>query len=126
MTTADVEADPVAAFRQALPPRVRDQLHHTARVTVLAYRAVNTHGWTPEQLAAECTRDTVHVINAAAVLMHRLEWCADHPPAKDSTPRRVPFCSPECRDNGGMILDPETRLPLRKCECRTRPPEGAA
>jgi hypothetical protein len=115
--------DAVAEFRAALTPRVRDQLHHTARVAALAHRAVHTWGWTPDSLAKECMRDHNGAINPAGIVMHRLEHCAETgPPGAKSDVRRA-FCSPECRENAGMLLDSVTLLPIGKCACRTQPTE---
>lgn len=33
----------------------------------------------------------------------------------------LPFCTPSCRDRQGQIEDPETGLPIGRCECRTAP-----
>lgn len=117
--TAVEQTDPVRAFREALGGTVRHQLHDTQRVTVLVHRAVNTHGWTAKTLAAECMRDHNGAINPAGIVMHRLGWAAENAPAGQKSARAVPFCSAECRDNSGLILDPDTLLPTGKCSCRT-------
>jgi hypothetical protein len=116
--TAPETVDPVREWRELLPTNVRRQLHDTARATVLVARSIRVHGWTPATLAAECMRQHNGAVNPAGIVMHRLEWCADNPPVQPSGARRVPFCSPECRDNAGWILDPETLLPARPCNCR--------
>lgn len=118
MTAPEQSTDSVEtlrAFRAALSPRVDRQLRDTGRVLVLVYRAVHTTGWTPKQLAAECMRDHNGAVNAAAIVMHRLDWCADNPPAVKTKHQRTPLCG-HCED--GYVVDPDTRLPIRRCDCR--------
>lgn len=112
--------DTLAEFRRRLPPRVNRQLRDTIRVAILVNRAVHTMGWDVEALAAECVRDhDPKVRNPAGIVMHRLEWCAENEPPDRHRPKVLPFCSPDCRERGGLIEDPKTGLPVGKCECRT-------
>lgn len=122
MTGVDDTAALLRAFRDKLPPHLQ-RWTRTGRITVAVSTATREHGWTLEQLAAECTRDTLGVVdNPGGLLTHRLEQCAEGPPTKGRPPgvgRKIAFCSPECSDNAGWILDPKTGLPAERCPCRT-------
>lgn len=118
MTAPETTVDPVRAFREALPRRVRDQLHNTLAVVGLVNGAVNM-GWPTDRLAAECARDLHDVANAGAVVMHRLQQASEHPPVltgRSGLPV-TPLCG-QCED--GWILDPETLRPVDRCSCRKR------
>lgn len=124
MNTEDVAVDPVRLFRDALPRHVRDNLNDTQLVAALVTTAVRDHGWTPTALAAEAARDLDGVANPGAVVTDRLRKAATHPPVgSDHKPAfgpPRPFCSPECADNKGWRLDPQTLLPAHRCPCRTQ------
>lgn len=111
-----MQDDPLAAFLEALPAGIRQRVNRTDRFVALVHRAVN-NGWTAKQLAAECTRSTTGVLNAAGLVAWRLEQAADHGPTTPSGQRRIPFCTPQCRDNAGWIEDDDGN-PVRRCECR--------
>lgn len=121
MTTTEQEADPVWQFVRALPPSIEHRLNRTQHLVALIH-AATVRGWTPKQLAAEAARDQAGVVNTGAVVMHRLERCADTPPASTTAPRVLPFCSPDCADRRGFLEDDVGR-PIGKCPCRTPPPE---
>lgn len=119
MTTP--EADPVWAFRQALGRDLDSRLNKTQAVAALIHAAVTNHAWKPAQLAAECARDLDGVVNAGAVITDRLRKAAAHPPIARATPSfglARPFCTDECRDNAGWVLD-EDRNIVGRCPCRT-------
>ena len=117
--TYDPAADLAQQFLAALPDGPRCQIHHTARVIALVHRAVRDHGWTVDQLVTECTRDLRGITNAGGLITFRLENAASGPPAAGSPLGRVvPFCSPECRDNAGWVLD-SGGMPASRCPCRT-------
>lgn len=122
-TPYDTSNDPAQMFIRALPGHAQRALHHTARITVLVHRAVRDHGWTVQQLIDRCTGDLG--ANPGGVITFRLEHCADNPPPLEHKSRRIPFCSPECRDNAGWVLDDAGR-PAERCTCRTRPQEVTA
>ena len=111
MTTA---LDAVAEFRRLLPAQVGRQLHDTQRLVALLARATD-QGWTPKHLAQECGRDLGGVTNAPAVAMWRLEQAAAHPPPHQAAKTRQRLCG-RCED--GFLVDPGTRLPVERCECR--------
>jgi len=118
------EQDPVRAFRHALGHRLDAQLNTTHAVVALVHAAVTNHGWTPEQLAKECGRDLGDTYKPGGVITERLRKAATHPPIdRDHAPAlgpKRPFCSPECRDNAGWVLD-DDRHPIRRCDCRSSP-----
>jgi hypothetical protein len=116
---------PRTAVPRSTRPRPRRRLNTTQAVVALVHAAVINHGWTPRQLAQECGRDLADVVNAGAVITDRLRRAATHGPVQRGgvVPKR-PFCSPDCRDNQGWILDAERR-PLHRCQCRTTTPEVA-
>lgn len=110
--------DPVAAFTEALPPNARHQLHITQTVSGMVHAAVRDHHWTITQLATECGRDLNGVVNAGALVTHRLRHAAGHPPPNTSTHGpRTPLCG-ACTD--GWLEDPDTGLPTGRCPCRHR------
>lgn len=120
-TSPTADADPVWAFRQALGRDLDRRLNKTQAVAALIHAAVTNHGWTPKHLAAECSRDLEGVVNAGAVITDRLRRAATHPPVAHAAPTFGParaFCSTECRDNAGWVLD-DDRNPVRRCPCRT-------
>lgn len=125
MTAPDVATDPVREFRDLLSPHARNSLNMTQLVVATIHAAIRDHHWTPRLLAAECGRDLDGVVNAGAVITHRLRQAAAHPPADQPSQAAVrrPLC-PECED--GWITDPETRLPVRRCPCRTISQGGPA
>ena len=115
MTTAP---DPLQEFQRHLPNRVRASLNVTQAVVALVHAAVHNHGWTPALLAQECSRDLEDVVNAGAVVTDRLRKAATHPPVGRAVAQaavRRPLCG-QCED--GWLLDPDTRLPAARCECR--------
>lgn len=120
MTAIPDTTDPLRAFLDALPPHARHHVNRTARLTALVHAAVRDHGWTPQQLAQLCSHDLGS--NPGGVITFRLERDAVRPPAAPAGPRRLPFCSPECKDNAGWILDGNGR-PINRCPCRTAPQE---
>lgn len=117
MTAATV--DLTREFIAALQPHARGQLHITQTVSGMVHAAVRDHGWPVRLLAAECSRDLDGVINAGAVITHRLRHAAGNPPptapAATGLPV-IPLCG-ECED--GFLLDPESLLPVARCPCRT-------
>lgn len=118
MTTADQDADPVWLFLQALPARIRRDLNRTEALVVLIHTATRDQGWTPTKLAERCAGGNTGT-NPAGVVMYRLQHCATTPAdTGHDAPARIPFCSPECRDNAGWVLD-EIGMPAKKCTCRT-------
>jgi hypothetical protein len=110
--------DLVADLRTKLPPHVARQLHDTQRLIALVGRAVN-NGWTVPQLAHEATRDPNGAINLAALAMWRLERCAETSPPTRAEKARQPLCG-GCED--GFVVDPGTRLPIKRCNCREGTP----
>jgi hypothetical protein len=116
VTAPEPTADPVWAFIHALPPHLSRHLNRTQRLVALIHVAAG-HGWTTKQLVAEASRDQAGVVNAGALIMHRLERCAETPPPTPGQLRVLPFCSPECRDNAGWVLD-AAGMPAKKCACR--------
>jgi len=124
MTAPDYAVDPVWAFIHGLPPSLRHRLNRTQRLVALIH-AANGHGWTTKQLVAEASRDQIGVVNTGALIMHRLEGCAEGPPPKIVAQRVIPFCSPDCAERRGFLEDDVGR-PIGKCPCRTPPPEDQA
>jgi hypothetical protein len=58
------------------------------------------------------------VANAGALVAYRLGHASTHPPpVSRPRPHVTPLCG-QCAD--GFELDPETRLPARRCPCRTK------
>lgn len=108
MTATEHDTDPVWAFVQALPAELRHNLNRTERFVALIHKAVHTQGWTVKQLVTEASRDTSGVLNAAAVVMYRLEQCAERPPGAVGKAKRVHF---GCCD-GGWIY-PEDGEPIK-------------
>jgi hypothetical protein len=116
--------NPAGEFRAKLPRRFRDSLSNNQLIAAVIAAAIRDHGWTVDQLVAECTRDVADdVVNLGGLVTHRLRQAAQHPPVGSdhhATSRaKQPFCSPECRDNAGWLLDPQTQLPTGRCPCRT-------
>lgn len=113
--------DPVRSFRLALGREMDARLNTTQAVVALVHAAVTNHGWTPKHLAEECSRDLGDVVNAGAVITERLRKAAAHPPvgARAAFGPKLPFCSPDCRDNQGWVLD-DDRNPVDRCPCRTQ------
>lgn len=111
-----VHDDTWRQFREALPRWVA--LHDTQRAIALVGAAVERQGWTVKNLASECTRDLAGVANPAAVVMFRLAHAADTPPRQPAARVRQPFCG---RCDHGWLIDPDTRLPTARCECRKTP-----
>jgi hypothetical protein len=115
----DTSIDPFRVFVTALPANARTALHRTETVVAMVHAAIREHGWTAQQLAAECGRDLTDVANAGGLVTHRLRHAAGNPPAqRASFGAKRPFCTDECRQNAGWLLDPDTLLPLRPCPCR--------
>lgn len=111
--------DLTRAFHDALPAHARHQLHATQTVIGMIHAAVRDHGWTVQQLAHECGRDLDTVVNAGAVITHRLRHAAGHPPPPPLSATGlpiIPLCG-QCAD--GWIEHPVTRLPVERCPCRT-------
>lgn len=123
MTAAEHDTDPVWAFITALPAGLKAQLNRTERLVALIHKAVHTQGWTVPQLVTEASRDTTGVLNAAAVVMYRLEQAAERGPATPTGAKRVHFGCCE----GGWIYDDtgETPRPPTKCP-GNRPTEVSA
>lgn len=118
--TAASSVDQVHAFRAALTPTARAALHMSQTVHATIAAAIRDHGWTPAQLAAECSRDLADVANAGAVVTHRLRHAAGNPPGRPArAAKHSPLCG-ECEQ--GWLLDPLTRLPASRCPCRTGDP----
>lgn len=112
----DPSQDVAHLFLRALDPHTRATVHHTARITVLVHRAVREQGWTVPQLVQRCTGNLG--ANPGGVITFRLEHCADNPPPLEQGARKVPFCSPECHENAGWVLD-SAGMPVKRCPCRT-------
>jgi hypothetical protein len=117
MTTAtDAEWE---AFIERMPARARYQVNGSIRAKYYLHRALTDHGWTIEQLAQECSRDTADVRNLGGIVTHRLERCSQAAPSTKTALANRPFCSPDCEQRRGLIEDPKTGLPIGKCECRS-------
>lgn len=121
MTAAeDTSADPVAQFVRALPVKMRARFNVTATVVSDIHKAT-ARGWTTAQLIDVTTNNHGGAVNVGGIIAHRLhEKCAPNeaPTAVGVTALRRPFCSPECKDNAGWVLD-QQGTPLRRCPCRT-------
>lgn len=110
--------DFVREFRHRLPDNINQQLQGSETLMVRAQKSA-LNGWTPTLLATECSRNIGGgVINPAAIVMSRLNWTAEHAPAKPHKPQARPFCSDQCRDQQGWIEDDNCNR-IRKCDCRT-------
>jgi hypothetical protein len=119
--TTDTDTDPIHAFTQALPTHAR-HTRHLNQTLHAAIHAALRDGWTPQQLAHECARDLTSVVNAGAVITHRLRHAANNPPSTRASSLTVtPLCG-HC-DNG-WTLNPVTLLPESRCPCRTTPAEA--
>ncbi len=116
--------DPVRAFREALKPYLRSQLHDTQRIAGLVIRATEL-GWTPVLLAREASRSLAGVVNAGGVITSRLENCANNGPARDPD-MPTKFTQPQawcgrCDDPiTRWLMDEEGRITCR-CNCWTDP-----
>jgi hypothetical protein len=120
--------DPVAAFVQALPPRLRRDLNRTAALVSDIHQATR-RGWTTQQLIDATTNNHGGATNHGGIIAHRLATrCALVDPSTGEgiteLDRRVPFCSDECRADAGWILN-DLGLPVDKCSCRTPNQEAA-
>lgn len=119
---ADDLVDPVVEFRRHLPTNAQRSLNLTQAVVALVHAAVRNHGWTPAQLARECSRDIpADSANPGALVTYRLRENARHPPPNAPTRRRpaLPLCG-QCED--GWLVDARTKLPVRRCDCRKATP----
>lgn len=115
MTETTTITEFVREFRNRLPTTVDQQLHSPQRLIVLVQKAALA-GWTAQALAQECGRNTEGVMNAGGLVMHRLDWCAEHTPVKTARAASLPLCG-DC--DHGWRLDPITFLPAERCPCRT-------
>lgn len=118
---ADPGPDPVVEFRRHLPTHAERGLHVTQTVVALIHAAVTNHGWTPQHLARECSRDIpANHANPGALVTHRLRKNASHPPPNAPARRGRPLCG---RCENGLIYhvpdDPRADVTATKCECRT-------
>lgn len=126
MTAPDV--DPIREFAYALPAAVRAHLNRTQTIVALIHAAIRDQDWTPQQLAAECARDLVGATNPGAIITDRLRKATQRPPAVQPAPAfgpPIPFCSDDCRDNAGWVIDQDTGALIGRCPCRTRPTQEA-
>lgn len=125
----DLTGDPWLTFISLLHPRARASLNRT-QAAVAAVHAATNHGWTPQLLAAECSRDLADVHNPGAVITDRLRKATQHPPVGTDHARRLPlarlpFCSLDCEDRAGWLENENGQITGR-CPCRTRPTGGPA
>jgi hypothetical protein len=115
--------DPAGEFFEALTPQAKAGLMPTRHLSALIARAVVDHHWTPAQLAAEASRDLGSAVKPGAVITRRLEHCARNPPAHRAGragAKLGPWCGrPDCDPDTRWIEHPETRRPLRRCDCAT-------
>lgn len=72
-------------------------------------------GWTPKQLAAECST-RLPTARAYATIQNRLHWCAEHPPPAPpgTAAKAVPWCG-RCDDEKFRWLVDGQGRPLRPC-----------
>jgi len=98
------------------------QMRLTSAVGYNLNRAITEHGWTIPQLVTECTRDLDTAANVAAVITDRIRIAATVAPAKPKAKisKGLPFCTDECRDNAGWILNADGQITGR-CTCRSTP-----
>lgn len=115
--------DLIRDFRRHLPPGLFAELNDTQRVVALVYRLVTEDGWTPQQLAKRASRGLGNAVNPGGLLTHRLEQLVGQSPDEHGKPVTRPFCSDECRANGGWIVD-QHGAPISKCPCRTTDARG--
>jgi len=108
--------DHIHELRRLLPPNARP--HDTQRITADLARALE-RGWTVAQLARECSRDLASTANAPAVVAWRIHQAADREPPTAPAKVRQPLCG-RCED--GFLVDPTTKLPIRRCDCRKAAP----
>lgn len=117
MTEQTTDLDPVTAFRAALPPEIRDQLHDNHAVRDAVTTALN-HGWTIDQLATEATRDLATAISFGGLTLDRIRSCSTRTPPANVTRAglpKLPLCG-QC--DAGWLLNPVTLLPDTRCPCR--------
>lgn len=107
-----------ATLYAALPPRAQVHIQRTRKFDHDAAQAFD-RGWTLDQLTQRITAGD-YGTNPGGTIAWRLQDAAETDPPRDHKPGVLPFCSPECRDNAGWILDLETGLPTAKCPCRQR------
>ena len=116
MTAPDPDVD---AFFAALPAefetvRPTNALRYNIRV------ALREKGWTVAQLVHEAQRDHNTGRNPAAIIHDRMKIAATiNPPGTQTAKRKgIPFCSDECRQNAGWVLNADG-LPDHRCPCRS-------
>lgn len=106
-------------FLDALTAEARSRFHRTDAGRVAFTRCIN-RGWTPKQLAKECSRDLGTAANAGAIIQHRLEQRATLDPPK-TAPKFVqpkPWCG-QCSDSvARWRLDTDKAV---RCDCWTTP-----
>lgn len=114
----------IVEFRDALPAAAARSLLITQAVRATVETAVRL-GWTPKQLAEECGAALSGVVNAGAVVQHRLRRAALQSPPQPLTRRweqPKPWCG-TCSDQWARWReDPDTGRPLGRCDCWTQPP----
>lgn len=123
--TAPTDTDVAGqALYAALPTRAQVHVTRTKRLDHLAAEAF-ARGWTLDQLVTRLTTGDLG-FSPGGTITHRLEQCAETaPPKTGSHGRIIPFCTPECRENGGWLLvtdfdSPRYGYPTGdKCPCRT-------
>lgn len=115
--TSQSTVDMVRAFTAELPRNITSRFRLDQVSAGMVHAAIRDHGWTPAQLARYVTRDLAGVVNPAPRVLERLRHAAGNPPSSQPAgPVRLPLCD-ECED--GYIVDAQTRLPIRRCKCRT-------
>lgn len=95
--------------------------------TILISTAALDHGWTPAELAAECSRNLAGVYRPAGLITDRLRRCADgrtgrpvaRGPAKFHQP--LDWCGLCDGPYTRRREDPETGRLLGRCDCWTEP-----
>lgn len=115
--SGETAPDPVREFTTLIPRYVTDKWRPDPTAVAMVHAAIRDHAWTPAALARYCSRELAGVVNPASRVLERLRHAAGNPPQRDAKPSgRTPLCD-RCED--GWEVDEKTRLPMRRCPCRT-------
>ena len=118
-TTTQPVSEHGQQFLDALTPYARSVFHPTATAGTSLKKAISA-GWTPKDLAKECSRDLHSAQNAGAIINHRLEQCSriarDRGPEKFAQP--LMWCGGCSDPSARWRLDTDAAV---RCDCWTDP-----